>query len=33
MEDEEVRLLDACPSWLRELVVPALHSLISATLL
>ena len=26
MEDEEARLLDACPSWLRELVVFALHS-------
>ena len=26
MEDEEARLLDACPLWLRELVVFALHS-------
>ena len=26
MEDEEARLLDSCPSWLRELVVFALHS-------
>ena len=26
MEDEEARLLDTCPSWLRELVVFALHS-------
>ena len=26
MEEEEARLLDACPSWLRELVVFALHS-------
>ena len=26
MEDEEARLLDACPPWLRELVVFALHS-------
>ena len=26
MEGEEARLLDVCPSWLRELVVFALHS-------